>query len=252
MIDSQVFPSVHLTEIYRQAETSDIVRAAHAIYAGQYPVFEKSKQFHVVHAEDERLAFAHIMEMASKLHDKGVNFQILSPRHGGPLGVTNLNANLREMFNPASPGIAEVSVGNNILRERDRIMVTKNEYQLGVFNGDIGKILSFSKDRKEVVVRVYGSPDLEITLPVAKATRLIRLAYAMTIHKFQGLEQDVIIVPILNNFGLQLQRNLYYTAITRARKKVILVGHPEALSRAIANVSGMARDTLLTKRLKGE
>lgn len=250
MIRSQVFPSVHLTEIFRQEDTSDIVRAAHAINAGEYPNFPKSKEFHFVSVADERGAFTNIVHLAAELHKREVAFQILSPRHGGITGVTNLNNHLREQFNPSSPGIREIAIGKEVLRERDRVMITKNEYELGVFNGDIGKIIRI--EDKMVKLRIHGSPDIEVDIPSDKILSLIRLAYAITVHKFQGMEQDVIIVPVLNSYHLQLQRNLYYTAITRARKKVILVGHASALAKSVGNVSGMYRQTRLEKLLSGE
>ena len=249
MIRSNYFPSVHLTEIFRQEDTSDIVRAAHAINAGEYPNFPNSKEFHFMQVADERAAFTNIIHLASELHKREVGFQILSPRHGGITGVTNLNNHLREQFNPSSPGIREVAIFKEVLRERDRVMVTKNEYEYGIFNGDIGKIISI--EDKTIKLRIHGSPDIEVDLPSNKVLSLIRLAYAITVHKFQGMEQDVIIVPVLNNYHLQLQRNLYYTAITRARKKVILIGHNAALARSIGNVSGMYRQTRLEKLISG-
>ena len=180
-----------------------------------------------------------------------MNFQILSPKHRGTVGVTNLNARLRELLNPASPGLAEMRLGKETVREGDRIMIIKNEYKLGVFNGDVGKISRVDRTKKEVEVKIFGEPPLYVRIAFKEVPHLLVLAYACTVHKAQGLEYDRVVMPLVRGFYHQLQRNLLYTAITRAKKQVVLIGHHEALVTAVGNAKEDERATLFLDRLVG-
>jgi exodeoxyribonuclease V alpha subunit len=191
------------------------------------------------------------MGIAERFYAARVNFQILSPKHAGTVGVTNLNARLRELLNPAAPGLAEVRIGEHMIREGDRIMVVKNDYKLGVFNGDVGKISRVDNTKKEVEIKIFGEPPLFVRIAFKDVGKLLRLAYACTVHKAQGLEYDRIVMPLVTGFFHQLQRNLLYTAITRARKQVVLVGHHEALAKAVHNAKQDERATLFLDRLIG-
>lgn len=251
LVRANVFPHSHLTQIFRQEGTSGIVLAAHAMHRGEVPKSDQ-KDFLLIPASSERDAADLVVQIAQRLYERRVNFQVLSPRHAGDAGVTNLNQRLRLVLNPAVPGVAEMKLGGSVVREDDRIMVVKNDYNLGVYNGDVGKVARIDRRAKEIEIKIFEGADVPARLvryPFKDAFRSLRLAYAQTVHKSQGQEYDAIVVPVLNQFGRQLQRNLYYTAITRAKVKVFLVGSASALARAVANNQADSRNTLLAARL---
>lgn len=249
LITSDAFPTVKLTQIFRQADTSGIVFAAHSIHAGDVPELNKDFRLLAMQSEDDVLDA--VLKIGVRFKEEHKNFQILSPKHNGTVGVTNLNARLRELINPAAPGLAEYRIGSDTIREGDRIMVIQNEYKLGVFNGDVGKVAKVDRGKKQVEIMVYGDRPSYVMLEFKDVARLIRLAYACTVHKAQGLEYDTIVMPIVTGFYHQLQRNLLYTAITRAKKQVILIGHTEALAKAVFNAKEDERATLFLDRLLG-
>lgn len=238
-----------LTEVFRQAEASPIVKAAHRIHRGQPPECAERGEFVMRPAGREEDACAFIVDLAQVLLERGMEFQVLSPKHKGVAGVTNLNIELRNRLNPASSDREEARFGGEVLREGDRVMVVKNDYPLGVWNGDVGKIAKIHRAASEVEVKIFGDPPTIFRIPYAKVSGLLRLAYATTVHKAQGSEFDVIVLPVLPSFGPQLQRNLYYTGVTRARKRCILVGSERALAEAVANASAAARYTRLAERV---
>lgn len=251
MVRSKVFPHSHLVTIFRQEGTSGIVMAAHAVHAGKTPD-TTGADFILMHAANEDDASDIITKIAQNLYSKRKNFQVLSPRHAGNAGVTALNQRLRLALNPSVSGLSEMRLGGSIVREGDRIMVVKNDYELGVYNGDVGKVSRIDRRAKEVELKIFEGPGLPsrmVSYPFKDATRAIRLAYAQTVHKSQGQEYDFIVLPILMSFGQQLQRNLFYTAITRAKKKVFLVGVMPAIQKAVENNQAERRNTLLDKRL---
>jgi len=251
LIASDFFPVVNLKDIYRQDEASDIVIAAHAINRGEVPKFDRrSKDFMFVEVRREHQILETVTSTVQKLYDRRANFQVLSPRHAGDLGVTNLNLRIRELLNPKTPGLKEMRLGPETVREGDRVMVSKNNYRYEIFNGDVGKVVRLNEKEKIVTIKIHGPPAMQVEMTFKDAPKFLRMAYCVTVHKSQGQEYDVILMPWSNAFRRQLQRNLLYTAITRARKKVILVGHPEALEKAIANNKVDARNTLFPERLR--
>jgi exodeoxyribonuclease V alpha subunit len=250
LIDSGCLPVTDLREIFRQDEASDIIIAAHAINRGEVPSFEhKSRDFTFVEVRDEGSIADTIAKTVAKLYDRRANFQVLSPRHGGTLGVTNLNLRIRELLNPKTPGLREMRLGSEMIREGDRVMVARNNYRYEIFNGDVGKVVGLDSKAKIVEIKIHGPPAMHVRMPFKDAPAHLRMAYCMTVHKSQGQEYDVILMPWVGSFRHQLQRNLLYTAITRAKKKVILVGHPEAMGKAVANNKVDARNTLFPDRL---
>lgn len=248
MINCKQFPVVALTEIFRQKDTSGIIYAAHAIHRGDLPDTDMVDFKLMPLVGDENVADL-VVRLASKLKEQNKNFQVLSPRHSGVVGVTTLNARMRDLMNPSGMGAQEINVGDSTLREGDRIMVVKNDYKLEVFNGDVGKVVHIDRKAKKVEVKVYGDPDALVEIEFKNVWKLLRLAYACTIHKSQGLEYDVIVMPVVESFRHQLQRNLLYTAVTRARKKVYLVGSMAALGMAVMNDLEDQRNTLFKDRL---
>ena len=248
LIGSKQFPVIGLTEIFRQKDTSGIVYAAHAIVAGSIPDVS-SADFRLFQVQNDEKVADVVTQIATRLYTQRVNFQILSPRHAGAVGVTTLNDRLRDLLNPSGKGAQEINVGGSTIREDDRIMVIKNDYKLGVYNGDVGKVSRIDRKAKEVELKIFGAVDLKVSVPIKEVGNLIRLAYACTVHKAQGLEYDVIVMPVVDSFRHQLQRNLLYTAVTRAKKRVFLVGTATALGAAVVNDKEDQRNTLFKDRL---
>lgn len=254
---SGLVPTAHLSEVFRQAAQSPVIRAAHAVHRGELPscpVVSAAEAagldqdaFVLVPAHSEEEAHARVMELAPPIYQSGCSAQVLSPRHGGAAGVTALNVGLRERLNPARSGLQEVRVGSDTIRQGDRVMVVQNNYKYGVYNGEVGEVTRVSGGQVHVLVR--GTPSIAMTLEDREAARMVRLAYAVTIHKSQGLEYDVVVLPVLPSFGQQMTRRLFYTAITRARR-VILVGMVHAVEWAVRNEGSEARLGMLGTRIR--
>ena len=248
-----VVPTVRLDHVFRQAETSDIVLAAHKIRKGSSPLGlpeKKTPEFKFLSFDDEHLLANFIVRMAVKLKDRDANFQVLSPKYDGPVGVTNLNTLIRDELNPNVGQPSWSSLGFES-RLGDRLMVVKNNYNLNVYNGDLGKLVGIKAET--LVVRIHGvgdTPDTDVEIPKDMAPVMLRLAYAVTVHKSQGEEFETVVLPLVRSQGRMLQRNLFYTAITRARKKVWLLGETEAILRAVANDKVVRRNTRLAELIE--
>jgi exodeoxyribonuclease V alpha subunit len=244
LIKSGKLPQVHLSEVFRQGKDSEVTMAAHSIHAGKAP--KSGEDFVLMERQGPYGVLESVLNLAKELHMDEVDFHILSPTHHGQAGVTNLNKELRAVLNPDIGGTS-FKIGSDSIRVGDKVMITKNEYELGVFNGDVGKIRNIDKVSVEVVIK--GVRDIIVDIPKDAVGRILRLAYATTVHKSQGLEYDVIIMPILNEHGNNLlQRPLLYTAVTRAKQKVYLVGHAEAVEVASANATSGVRYCRLHSR----
>lgn len=250
-------PNVRLTQIFRQAETSDIVLASHRINRGESPLHETRKpesEFQFVSISDEEKIVDLIVEMAAKLKGRNANFQVLAPKHEGVIGVNTINSRLRDKLNPENPRSKEWRAGPLHVREGDRLMVVQNNYNLNVYNGDMGKLVAV--EREDLHVRIHGigtgSVDTYVRIPKKDAIDMLKLAYCITVHKSQGSEFDTIIMPITRSQGRMLQRNLFYTAVTRARKKVWLLGDPSAVHKAIANDKVIQRNTLFGRSITSQ
>jgi exodeoxyribonuclease V alpha subunit len=250
MIQANLFPTSSLTEIFRQSDTSDIVYAAHDIYKGNVPELKASTDLDFVFLpiSSESQILDAIKKLSLRIFKARERFQVMSPRHSGTLGVTNLNTHLREILNPEKHNQNYIRVGDQILREDDRVMIIRNDYGKGVFNGDTGKVYRIQPDKK-VIVKIHGENPFYVDFTPKEVYQYLRLAYATTVHKMQGQETDMIILPMVQGFRSQLQRNLFYTAITRAKKRVILLGHASAIERAVMNSREDVRNTLLKERL---
>ena len=240
-------PHVRLTQIFRQAHTSEIVLASHQINRGETPDLTTrppSSEFQFVGCTDEATLAALIVKMAEKLKGRDANFQVLAPKYDGIVGVNNLNNLLREALNPGR-GQKEWRGGLLHVREGDRLMVIKNDYDRSIYNGDMGKLVRVTKEN--LYIRIHGigagSSDMEVEIPKDEAPEKLRLAYAMTVHKSQGSEFDTVILPLVRAHGRMRQRNLFYTAVTRAKKKCWLLGDPASVQAAIANDKVVQRNT---------
>lgn len=250
LINSDQIPVVRLEKIFRQDEASDIIKVAHRIKNGDVDLgfFSPDPQSDVFfmrkHDPDEIEKI--IIALAQKFKDERRLFQIITPRKDGPLGVAPLNETLQKILNPPSPVLPEVKILTTIIRKGDRIIVRKNDYEKDIFNGDIGKVIDVSGG-----LILIDIDDKIIALSLEEAGEKLSLAYAITCHRAQGLEYPYVILPFINQFGkMLLQRNLIYTAITRAKEKVIVLGHGSAIERAINNSSVAQRNTRFGERIR--
>jgi exodeoxyribonuclease V alpha subunit len=246
VIASAAFPVVRLTEIFRQAEESSIVVNAHRINAGLMPLASSDKDgdFFFIEREEPEAILAVIRELVgSRIPqrfslDPRADIQVLTPMRKGLLGVTNLNRELQALLNPRG---RELARGATLFRVEDRVMQLQNNYDLGVFNGDIGSIEEIDESEKTATVRYdersvrYAWADLD----------QLGLSYACSIHKSQGSEFPAVVTVLHSQHFVLLKRTLLYTAVTRARSLAVLVGSRRALAMAVKNVGTKTRTTRL-------
>lgn len=244
-------PVVRLHEVFRQAEVSPIVRNAHRINRGLLPVCEADSDFTMTEFADEEMAAAYITDLYAAAAERGgwQSLQILTPMHKGPCGVQNLNRLLQDRVNPSSFRKEEIrQSGDVVLRLGDKVMQIRNNYEKDVYNGDIGQIVNITE--KSVKVWYPERPDAEYVTYGEGETDELQLAYAMSVHKSQGSEYSRVVLALVPGHYIMLQRNLLYTAVTRAREKVELVGTKAALQTAVANDRTRRRYSLLKERLQ--
>lgn len=249
IIASGQVPVVRLDTIFRQKEGGLIVTNAHLINSGRLPVVNEDTEFRFVEIDNEADGAEKISALYnSELLETGDKFavQVLSPMYKNPCGVDNLNQLIQGRFNPPAEGKAELKGKNVVFRVGDKVMQKHNDYEKGVFNGDMGEIFAIQKDM--VYVR-YPEQDVKYE---GQEVDEITLAYAITVHKSQGSEYHTVIMVLVNSHAIMLQRNLFYTAVTRAKRKVILVGTKRAVQTAVQNQRTSRRFTLLIPRLQGE
>ncbi len=268
IIDSERFPTVRLDEIFRQAQSSLIVTNAHAVNEGKYPTLTvKDADFFFLPRETDSSIAATVLQLYSerlpraygKSTENGI--QIITPSRKGEGGTENLNRLLQSTLNPRAKGKNEIVYRDTVYREGDRVMQTKNnydveweqdgydgEYGTGVFNGDIGIIESIDKEESEIRIRF----DDRVALYDSTMLDELEHAWAITVHKSQGSEYPYVIIPMYAAPPMLLCRNLLYTAITRAEKMVILVGKEEIIHRMVDNKRQSMRYTGLAQRLKYE
>lgn len=251
IIDSGAVPVVRLTRIFRQAQSSRIVMNAHRINSGQAPDISNGKNtdFFFMEQEDPELAATLIVDLVKARLPKayGVrtsSIQVLTPMQKGVIGASNLNISLQEALNPTDICLHR---SGYTFRQGDRVMQIKNNYDKIVFNGDIGFVSSINLEDRTLTVRFDGR-DIEYD-----HTELdeLTLAYATTIHKSQGSEYPIVVIPVMMTHFVMLQRNLIYTGVTRAKKICILVGTKKALMYAVKHLTVDKRNSLLRERLSG-
>jgi exodeoxyribonuclease V alpha subunit len=253
IIRSERFTVVTLTEIFRQAKESMIVVNAHKVNQGQFPVLKEISKpeeadFRFIQEEDPEKILQNILDLCSERIPGQFRFhplkeiQVLAPMHKGIIGVTNLNIELQKRLNPGSSGITH---GAWNFKLGDKVMQIVNNYDKDVFNGDIGWISKIDPEEKEVVIDFDGRP---VPYDYSDLDEVV-LAYAVSVHKSQGSEYPVVILPVVTQHYLLLQRNLIYTGITRAKKRVVLIGTKKALAIAVRNNKPQRRYTHLSERL---
>ncbi|MEE9202057.1 MAG: AAA family ATPase, partial [Dehalococcoidia bacterium] len=255
IVSSRQVDVVKLTHIFRQAQQSLIVLNAHRVNRGQFPLLKtdkgRSADFYFVDREDPESAVEAVKELCNRRIPQAFRLnpvdgiQVITPMHRGLAGVANLNSELQRLLNPVGQ---EVVHGSRVFRVGDKVMQVKNNYEKDVFNGDIGRLANIDRQERAVEVRFE---DRVVTYDWSELDELV-LAYAISIHKAQGSEYPAVVVPILPQHYVMLQRNLLYTAITRARRLVVLVGTRRAIALAVRNNRVQHRYTHLSARLSGD
>ncbi|MHC5722560.1 MAG: SF1B family DNA helicase RecD2 [Nostoc sp.] len=256
LINSRQVPVVRLTQVFRQAATSKIITASHLINRGQYPNIESISDTpesdclwhggglqpeHGVQAISEL-----ITDFIPKLgFNPATDVQVLAPMSRGLVGTRNLNNVLQQLINPPSPEKIEVTRGGTIFRVGDRVIQLTNDYQREVFNGDVGFITTIDTEEQEVIVQYQ---ERDVTYDYADMNELA-LAWSVSIHKSQGSEYPVVILPLYTQHYMMLTRNLLYTGLTRAKKLAIIIGSKKAISMCVRSTKSQERYTRLQQRL---
>lgn len=254
LIQSELFPIYRLSHIYRQKSGSDVIHLAHDICEGNVDLDQYTNEVGFIPCENHDIKNV-ILNVVKNALEKGYNIediQVLSPMYGGNAGIDVLNNALQEQFNPAKKNKREVRVGYTIFREGDKILQLKNQPDDGVFNGDIGileEIIppSESVTRKEVIVVNFQGVFVEYT---QENYNHITLAYCVSVHKAQGSEYPIIIMPFSRQHIRMLQRKLIYTGITRAQRSLVMVGDKQVFYKGIETIDFHPRCTTLEKQLK--
>jgi len=269
IIRSEAFPVVKLTRIFRQAQESDIVVNAHRIQAGEEVALDnRSRDFFFLQRSDVRVIQKILLVMVTDklpryVHADPFDVQVLSPTRKGVLGVENLNPFLQQYINPPGPEKREKETPAGIFREGDKVMQIRNDYQLGweirgkygiaaqrglgVFNGDMGRIRQISHEAELVTVEFDEGRIAEYSF---KQLDELELAYAVTVHKAQGSEYPAVVIPLLGVPRMLQTKNLLYTAVTRARRCVVLTGEAQIFRDMIANETEERRYTTLAERIR--
>jgi exodeoxyribonuclease V alpha subunit len=256
LLRSEAIPCVRLTELFRQAQASQIIVNAHRINAGQVPSLKSEPQsdFYFLSEDDPVRVQQRILDYVQNRipHHYHLNpltdIQVLSPMYKGAVGVSLLNEELQARLNPNPTGMLEW--GSQAFRVGDKVMQVRNDYDKGIFNGDIGWIRQINKENSTLKVEFQEEAGpLLVEYEFHELDELV-LAYAVTIHKSQGSEYPAVVVPLVQQHYMLLQRNLLYTAITRARRLCVIIGQPRALEVAVKNDRVALRNTGLAERLK--
>ncbi|AYV27815.1 ATP-dependent RecD-like DNA helicase [Streptomyces sp. ADI95-16] len=250
-------PAVRLTRIFRQAQQSGVVTNAHRINTGLPPITDGLPDFFLFPVEDTEEAGRLTVDVAARRIparfglDPRRDIQVLAPMHRGPAGAGTLNGLLQQAITPARPDLTEKRFGGRVFRVGDKVTQIRNNYEKGangVFNGTVGVVTGLDLDEQRLTVRT--EEDEEVAYEFSELDELAH-AYAVTIHRSQGSEYPAVVIPVTTGAWMMLQRNLLYTAVTRAKKLVVLVGSRKALGQAVRTVSAGRRYTAVAPRLSG-
>jgi len=258
MLDSGKVPVIELTEVFRQSEGSSIIEMAHMIKRSEWTddITKKTSDRSFIKAGSDRILEV-VEQVVKNAITKGhpiKDIQVLAPMYRGPAGIDGLNKMIQEMVNPPGPKRKEVVFGEAIYRIGDKVLQLVNQPESNVFNGDMGEVIAIIKaketiDKKELLVVSYDG--IEVTYERNDLNQLT-LAYCCSIHKSQGSEFPIVIMPIVRGHRKMLRRNLLYTGITRAKNFLILCGEPEEFRAGIARTDELERQTTLKERLNGD
>ncbi|MER5659761.1 SF1B family DNA helicase RecD2 [Streptomyces mirabilis] len=255
LADRSPIPSVRLTQVFRQAQQSGVVTNAHRINSGQHPVTDGMKDFFLFVEDETEEAGRLTVDVAARRIpakfglDPRRDIQVLAPMHRGPAGAGTLNGLLQQAITPGRPDLPEKRFGGRVFRVGDKVTQIRNNYEKGengVFNGTVGVVTSL--DSEEQRLTVLTDEDEEVPYDFDELDELAH-AYAVTIHRSQGSEYPAVVIPVTTGAWMMLQRNLLYTAVTRAKKLVVLVGSRKAIGQAVRTVSAGRRCTSLAYRL---
>lgn len=256
VIDSGRVSVVRLQTIFRQAEESLIVKNAHRINEGRLPESRKDGDFFFIEEERPEELVRLLLDLTARRlpaylqADPVEDLQVLVPMRRGLVGVEALNGHLQEALNPPAKDKAELKHGMRVLRVGDKVMQVKNQYQKEVFNGDVGRIAAIDPEEGEVVVLYHDQAEpRHVTYALGELEEL-SLAYAVSVHKSQGSEYPCVVLPLVKEHRVMLQRNLLYTGVTRAKRLVVLVGARDALRIAVQNRTAKRRYTRLAERIR--
>ncbi|MFD6418171.1 ATP-dependent RecD-like DNA helicase [Streptomyces sp. NPDC060194] len=250
-------PAVRLTRIFRQAQQSGVVTNAHRINSGKHPVTDGMTDFFLFVEDETEDAGLLTVDVAARRVprkfglDPRRDVQVLAPMHRGPAGAGHLNGLLQQAITPARPDLPEKRFGGRVFRVGDKVTQIRNNYdkgENGVFNGTVGVVTALDLDEQKLTVRT--DEDEDVPYDFDELDELAH-AYAVTIHRSQGSEYPAVVVPVTTGAWMMLQRNLLYTAVTRAKKLVVLVGSRKAIGQAVRTVSAGRRHTALDHRLSG-
>ncbi|MFD8196996.1 SF1B family DNA helicase RecD2 [Streptomyces wuyuanensis] len=257
LADGSPVPSVRLTRIFRQAQQSGVVTNAHRINSGAQPLTQGLSDFFLFVEDDTEEAGRLTVDVAARRVpdrfglDPRRDVQVLAPMHRGPAGAGTLNGLLQQAITPARPDVAEKRFGGRVFRVGDKVTQIRNNYEKGkngVFNGTVGVVTSLNPVDQRLTV--LTDEDEEVPYDFDELDELAH-AYAVTIHRSQGSEYPAVVIPVTTGAWMMLQRNLLYTAVTRAKKLVVLVGSRKAIGQAVRTVSAGRRFTALDHRLTG-
>ena len=257
LIQSGSIPTVRLTEVFRQAAESQIVQAAYQVNSGRVPNLrppDGKSDFYFVHADDPEQGVERLIRVVTERIPQRFGFdpvrdiQVLTPMNRGELGARNLNLLLQAKLNPPSDRKPEVERFGYTYRVGDKVLQTENDYSKDVFNGDLGIVTKVDLDESELLVDYDGRV---VTYDLGELDELVP-SYAMTIHKSQGSEFPAVVIPVHTQHYMMLQRNLLYTAITRGRRLVVLVGTPKAVAIATKRADAAKRYSALRQRLQAQ
>ncbi len=255
IIDSNRIPVVRLNQIFRQQSGSKIITNAHRIRQGLRPLFCKNGGDFFFFGTDspEKTSSTIIQLVTQKIphtfgYDPMQHIQVLAPMHRGEIGIKELNRKLQSILNPYSDDASEIVTGEKTYRVHDRIIQLKNNYEKDVFNGDLGTIAAIDKEQQ--IIRI-SFENKNVDYEIYELDQITH-SYAISVHKSQGSEFPVVVVPLLMQHYIMLQRNLLYTAITRARSLVVITGSLQAIDTAIRNNKIIQRNTMLTEILSSE
>jgi len=254
LIESACFPLVRLNKIFRQSEGSDVVTLAHQIREGSADILDHAKDIAFFPCQNYEVRDL-ILSVVSNALDKGYDpkeIQVLAPMYGGVAGIDALNNALQKMMNPSDSYKKELKVGYRLFREHDKILQLKNQPEDEVYNGDIGEIIEISYRDDNVHQKNCITADFDGVLVEYSGEQIYNIthAYATSIHKAQGSEYAIVIMPIVKDYRYMLQKRLIYTGVTRAKRSLVLLGDKEVFLHALRVEDRHVRRSTLQEKIK--